>query len=326
LGYLTFPLVSDRRAEAVKDLLYHHVNVVVVPPSYLKGANQAESADLMDFIRLELYLRYHHGAARFLLGLGFGTGNQSTVAGKLPFMGAEWREGFRKWYANAKLAAGRAGFSESQLYLYPYDEMGGEQIDDFVKFAAWVRKEMPKVRLYATLGEATLATKGWEKVLPYLDIAQAFNGEMFRPGSPFKGESWIYSAEGTSRSLSSYSYYRMMSWKAFLNGYKGVGFWAYADTDVNDNPDSSWDDANQEARDFAVIYPGKGASIISSRRWEAWRMGIEDYELLTMYAKSKGERVAKDLAASVLNHPENTSKADEVRRKILTELSGMENN
>ena len=50
-------------------------------------------------------------------------------------------------------------------------------------------------------------------------------------------------------------------------------------------------------------------------------MGIEDYELLTMYAKAKGEGVAKAPAKSVLDNPQDTSKADEARRKILLELS-----
>lgn len=50
-------------------------------------------------------------------------------------------------------------------------------------------------------------------------------------------------------------------------------------------------------------------------------MGIEDYELVTMYAKAKGEGAAKTLAKSVLDNHQDTAKADEVRRKILVELS-----
>jgi hypothetical protein len=198
--------------------------------------------------------------------------------------------------------------------------MGGRQVEDFVSFAAWVKETIPSIKLYATLGEATQKSKGWERIFPYLDIAQAFSYDMLKNRNMLKGQAWIYSSNGISRSLSPYSYYRMSSWKAFLRGYTGVGFWAYADIGENS---SAWE---VNDRDFAVIYEGKGDNIISSRRWEAWRMGIEDYELLTMYAKAKGETAAKELAASVLNHSEDTSKADEVRRKILTDLSGMANN
>lgn len=322
-GYLNFDLISDRKEQAVQDLLSHHTKIMVIPPSYLKGANQKETADLSDFIRLENYLKAQKGATRVILGLGLGTDKHTTVSGLYPFLSERWKVGFSKWYVNAILAARRSGFSENQLYLYPYDEMGGQQIDDFVRFAGWLRGSFPSAKLYATLGEATLATKGWEKILPYLEIAQAFNEDMFRTGHPFKGEPWIYSTQGPSRSLSPYTYYRLMSWKAFLYGYRGVGFWSYADTDVNDNPDSSWDDANRGARDFGVIYRGDGKSIVSSRRWEAWRMGIEDYELLTVYGKARGEVAARTLAKAVLDHPEDTSKADEVRRQILMELAGL---
>ncbi len=50
-------------------------------------------------------------------------------------------------------------------------------------------------------------------------------------------------------------------------------------------------------------------------------MGVEDYEQLTMYAKAKGDGAAKILAKSVLDNPEDTARADEVRKKILLELS-----
>ncbi len=49
-------------------------------------------------------------------------------------------------------------------------------------------------------------------------------------------------------------------------------------------------------------------------------MGIEDYELLTMYAKAKGDAAAKALAKDVLDHPEDTTKADQVRRMILNQF------
>jgi len=40
-----------------------------------------------------------------------------------------------------------------------------------------------------------------------------------------------------------------------------------------------------------------------------------------MYSKAKGDAAAKMLAKSVLDNPLDTTKADEVRKKILLELS-----
>lgn len=314
-GYLSFPLIQYRMLQAVEDLQKHHTNIVVVPPSHLQGANQLKTVTLQDFNTLETYLKYHQGAAKVLLGVGFGTADRKTVLGKSPFLSSEWKDTFKKWYADAILAAGRAGFVENQIYLYPYDEMAGEQIDDFVRFAQWARQDIPNVKFYATFGEATLKSKQWDKALPYLDIVQSYDEKMLAGRDLVKTEAWIYDTGGNSRSLSPYTYYRLMAWKAFLKGYTGVGFWAYADTGKDT---TAW---NELERDFSVIYDGENQSIVSSRRWEAWRMGIEDYELLKMYAAKKGAAAAKAMAKSVLDNPKDIAKADQIRQTILTELS-----
>jgi hypothetical protein len=54
-----------------------------------------------------------------------------------------------------------------------------------------------------------------------------------------------------------------------------VGFWSYSDT----NGSSAWDDIDGRRPDWAVVYESdKG--VVSSRRWEAFREGLEDYALL----------------------------------------------
>lgn len=317
-GYLDFTIIKDRKNEAAEDLYTHHTNVVVVPPRYLP----VSTAEDPYFLSLEKYLKMHKGISKVLMYADFGaSARRTSVHGKYPFMGTEWKNWFVRWYAGQALAAKRAGVRQDQIYFYPYDEMSGEQIDDFLRFAAWAKEAMPSVKFYATLGDGTYKSKRWGEILPYLDIAQASYDEMLADRSRFKGEAWIYSASAISRSLSPYSYYRLMPWKAFLRGYTGVGFWNYAEIGAINT--TAWKEVDKD-NDYTVIYEGKGTSIISSRRWEAWRMGLEDYELLTMYAKAKGDKAAKDLAATVFDDPENTSRADEVRHMILTELSGPE--
>lgn len=57
---------------------------------------------------------------------------------------------------------------------------------------------------------------------------------------------------------------------------KGVGFWAYSDTSGS----SAWDDFDGRRPDYAVVYENKNGPV-SSRRWEAFREGIEDYQLFS---------------------------------------------
>lgn len=313
-GYLRYKPISDRKTEAVRDLFSHHTNVIVVHQSDLPLADPEKK---MDFGRLETYLNLHKGALKILIFVEYNHENRLTVNGKFKFMSDKWKEGFKEFYGGLVKSAARAGFSEDQIYLYPYDEMFGKDIDRFIVLSSWARKEIPTIKFYGTLEK-----KESLKALPYLDIAQIINREdMFADAINSKKEIWLYGATENTKSLSPYSYYRMMHWKAFSLGFKGAGFWNYADTGGGESPGSAWDDFDGERPDFAVIYEGENGTIVSSRRWEAWRMGVEDYELLTMYARTKGDKAAKELANMVVNNPKDLGKADEVRRRILRELS-----
>jgi hypothetical protein len=266
---------------------------------------------------MEAYLKLHRGASTALLFMNLRTDARLQLGGGYPFLGEQWKTAVKRWYGEALRAAIRAGFAEDRVYWYPFDEMNGKEIDQFIALARWAREAIPGVRLYATLGN-----EGSERALPYLDIAQILNRDetlaRFAQGT---AERWLYEAKGPAKSLSPYSYYRLMAWKAFLGGYRGVGFWAYADAGWGDAPGTAWDDFDGKNPDYAVVYEGEVNSIVSSRRWEAWRMGIEDYELLTMYAESRGVDAARLLARSVLEAPEDTGRADEVRRRIILELA-----
>lgn len=316
-GYLTFKTISSRQREAVGDLFAHHTKVVVIPPALLQGANQLRPTTADDFTKLGSYLKQHRGATKILLAVAFGGDNHTTAAG-ISYRDRHWQESFTRWYGRVVRIAAEAGFAEEQIYLYPYDEMEGRQIEDFIELASWAKKAIPTIRFYGTVG-----AENSERAVPFLDIAQIANDpgvpERFTSG---RGELWLYDTKGPAKSLSPYAYYRLMSWKAFLRGYTGVGFWAYADAGWGDDPGTAWDDFDGGQPDYAVIYEGKGSDIISSRRWEAWRMGIEDYELLRLYAAARGENAARGLAAEVLDYPGETGRADNARLRILTELSG----
>lgn len=312
-GYLDFKLIKGKEGIAVKDLLAHHTNVIVVPPGYLPLADSSDSAD---YQKLVSYLAMHRGASKVVLFMMYRDASRSTFGNKYQFLDEKWKEGFRRWYAGVLKAAAKAGFTEEQVYLYPFDEMSGNDIDKFIVLSSWAKKTIAGTKFFATLD-----SKDALKALPNLDIAQIHNKDtLLKSITSTNAELWLYDTKKPAKALSPYSYYRLMAWQAFVGGYKGIGFWAYADAGWGDNPGTAWDDFDGKNPDYAVIYEGEGNTIISSRRWEAWRMGIEDYELLTMYAKVKGDAAAKALAKDVLDHPEDTTKADAVRRSILQQL------
>lgn len=313
-AYLDFKLIESRREAALSDLQAHHTNVVVVPPKVIP---LPDSAGMPDFQQFQEYLKPMRGIRTVLTFLNFRGKSRATINSKFEFMDDGWKIGFRKWYASLIRAAEEIGLSQNQIYLYPFDEMTGNEVDQFISFARWARSEIPGVKLYATIERP-----GSERALPYLDIAQVHDADNSLATSPSRNcESWLYATEGPSKSLSPYAYYRMQAWKAFAYGFKGIGFWAYADAGWGENPGTAWDDFDGAYPDYAVVYEGEGRNLISSRRWEAWRAGIEDYELLTVFARKRGIEAARALALDVLRDIGVTTKADNAREIIYHSLS-----
>lgn len=310
-AYLNFKPIRDRKSAAVRDLFAHHINVIVIPPDQMSVSSPVKAENFNSF---EAYLNYHKGASKLLLFLGYNFPNWRTVNGKYEFMGDAWKLWFKDWYREIINTAAKAGFAQSQIYLYPYDEVREHDVSSFTMFIEWARKEIKGAQFYATVeNQKSLG------ILPYIDIAQVGDTDKINLKTiSSRAELWLY--RGVSKAGSPHLL-RLMPWKAFSLGFKGAGFWSYADTGWGDNPGTAWDDFDGKRADYAVIYEGENGTIVSSRRWEAWRMGVEEYELLTMYAKAKGERAAKALAQEVLDNPDDVSKADDVRTRILRELS-----
>lgn len=72
-------------------------------------------------------------------------------------------------------------------------------------------------------------------------------------------------------------------------GASGVGFWSYSDT----NGSSAWNDLDGKYPDWAVVYEADNR-IVSSRRWEAFREGLEDYSLLSAVDRGSAEVILGD--------------------------------
>ena len=78
-----------------------------------------------------------------------------------------------------------------------------------------------------------------------------------------------------------------MPWRAFKRGQTGAGFWIYYYGLNFESGAVPWDDTLRPHGFSGVVYGAKaspaarnGENIIPSRRWEAWREGVEDYQYL----------------------------------------------
>ncbi|TAM97762.1 MAG: hypothetical protein EPN39_10625 [Chitinophagaceae bacterium] len=315
-AYLYYPMLTDRKEIAVSDLQTHHVNTLVIPPAFLPRIG---TSNYQSFINYLSYFK-NTGIKNILLLMNYASEENRNGANGQRFMSSSWQQSFLAWYRDITRIIKDNGFAAAKVYLYPYDEIRDNDIDDFKQLMVWAKKAIPEVQFFATLTNSNNVNN----ILPLVDIGQIIaNYPGFNNLPLHRAEVWIYKVNGTARSLSPYSYYRLMAWDAFLHNYTGIGFWDYAEensgaalnlvTGPNVNP----------IENYSVIYDGPGNSIISSRRWEAFSRGIEDYKLLCLYSQKNGIEKAKVLAKMVLDNTKDINMADTVIKKILQSLQAM---
>ncbi len=309
-AYLTYPQISDRNEDAINDLLAHDINTMVVPPNIVPVVGNT------DFRAYNAYIAKLKPFKKLLLFANFV--NKDNYKGTT-FMSDEWKNNFTKWYQAIMDNSKAAGFSKDQLYIYPFDEVPDKYLDDDYEFLSWVKTAFPEMKTFGTLN----TVKSISKVGSLLSVSQIdyrING-LLNTLKSNSNQFWFYETDQNSELLSPYGYYRLLAWQVFVNGGNGVGFWNYTDyRNGSDNKLRVGAFDGPSSVNFSVIYNGPGTSIISSRRWEAFREGIEDYELLKKYAQKNGAAKAKALAESVINNPDDNTKADAVRNEILQSI------
>ena len=138
---------------------------------------------------------------------------------------------------------------------------------------------------------------------------------------------WTY-ASSSNKGRSPTGHYRYKLWKSFSEGCEGNGFWVY--TDDRD----LWDDY-AGAPSFSVVYDGPDG-VVSSKRWDAYRAGVEDYEICKMLndavvaAKAAGKGDTADVKAAetaldqwvqqVLDNKDDPMIAEQAHQELLKHL------
>ncbi|MCH8926991.1 MAG: DUF4091 domain-containing protein, partial [Proteobacteria bacterium] len=128
---------------------------------------------------------------------------------------------------------------------------------------------------------------------------------------------WVYDANSLP-ARDPHRWYRLLHWDAWNWGLEAGGKWVYLHSTVTRDV---WSDYDSTV--WGMAYPGVDAPI-PSKRWEAWRDGIEDYELmqqLAQAAEATGDPVLIDLLdvvpAAVLDNPDDSELLEAFRLTIL---------
>ncbi len=254
---------------------------------------------------VEWYLHAHNSNFRQLV-----SNVQSGGAALTPFSPA-WERAFRTLAAQIRDHLIAQGLDYDDFAYYTFDEYLG---DEFIKVGKILRELDPNIRIFSDL---TASLDEYRAAAPYVDIwcphfsslqNQAEDGRlqfMRQTGKPI----WAYDEGYTQRARNPYTSYRLKFWWAWKYRLQGCTYWKWKGDEVG-----------------AVYYPRSGSpdKPVSSRRWEAWQKGLEDYKLLTaLQDRGLSQQRLDQAVETVLAEPDNVELADQILHQLLSEAGLM---
>ena len=281
------PIWQDPEA-ATADLVKHGINVFVIPPVRIPPPQLGGVRTLRDFEGLIETVRLYEtqGGGTYLLFLDW---RPERLAGRhiewlhpdtgLPV--SQYREIISQWVKNLDSAMQAAGVSRDRWALYPVDEYSGKHVDYLYNLFSLFKSIDPALRIYANpINTSSNPTRlsDLESLVGLVDLWQpelSFAESSAQSFFQSTNKGWdIYVVPPSPAKSVLPIFYRSLAWRAWRLGANGVGFWSYSGT----RGTSAWDDLDGRMPDWAVVYEGN--PLVSSRRWEAFREGVEDLRLL----------------------------------------------
>jgi hypothetical protein len=300
-----YEVASD--SEMADDLRSHHINVYVIAAQDLPFLRFSSDAPGIirkpDYTRLDNVLKQYDFADTFLIGLNFSIAEKDFGRfGDVEWMTPAWKEVFTSWLQELVGHLKNLGIGYEKFVLYPFDETIA---DDYYELAKLIKQTDPKIRLYAnSFGKGPKEFMRFRELIDVWCLQDSHcvrYPDWFRTIKGFGRELWTYECLRPMKAKEPYSYYRLLPWRAFKRGQTGAGFWTYYYGLGYEPGAIPWDDTLRPHGFSGVVYGAKaspvaglGESIVPSRRWEAWREGVEDYQYLFELQQSINKVKTKD--------------------------------
>ena len=318
-AYLSDKPIFRNGSAAAQDLVNHGINTFVVHPSEVPGISLDENWAIKPnshFLET-VTLAKQHGMVLLYLGWS-DTKNPLRFSSTMQSLDPVVKDRLVTWVKKLSEHLLHHNLSFDRWALYPVDEPNRHGLR-LVKMVAQAVKEWnPSVQVYVNptiyakpaievqdLREAESVVDFWQ---PNLLALPGRTGEFFKG---LKRDWWLYGNPKSPAKLGSPLHdYRMLSWWAWHYGASGVGFWSYSDTGGS----SAWDDIDGRRPDWSVVYETPDG-VVSSRRWEAFREGLEDYRLLSGVARTQVQHILRTGEQSFDRW--NTATVEGVRRALL---------
>lgn len=279
-------LIQDRWEQARADLAAHHINAYCWPPWHFPYPEFSEAGDLLplDWTAFEEAVASHDNIEWLLLWPQFEMGRNLALRLDLEVGSALWEKRFIAWFRALIAGLEERGFGHDRIAWYPTDEpVVAARVNQQITAARAIHKADPQALVLANpygacpavlreqMGEVT------DIWCPELNWAAGGLMPYFRETSTHL---WTYQVLGKAPP---FERHRLSFWRCWREGITGHGFWAYACC-----RGSNWDPYDGPGHDYAVIYDGDPDELIPSKRWEAWREGVEDYTYLWLLQQTPG--------------------------------------
>ncbi len=277
--------------ETIKDRVVHGNNVFTC--TFVPLAKFDENGQIIgdiDYTRHDEFVKKYslHGMILFQMTGGIsGPGGRETEAYHKAYI--TW---MKAWVQHLK----DMGITYDRYAMYPVDEPGLSDglVKMYLDYAKLTREADPQVLMY-TDPVYRITEEELREMLPYVDIwcpnrngfLLDLSAEKFAIIKNSGKQVWTYECDGNAKHLSPLGYYRGQSWLAWRHGLTGIGFWTYCTS-----PEDPWFKSSVSP-DYLMTYQGE--SVVSTKRWEAVRDGVEDYSMLSVL-RDKVAKVRADSA------------------------------
>lgn len=278
--------------------------------------------------------------------------NAKTEMGGAPMGSDEFSVRVGNWVKALVKHSAELGIKPEKLGIMVRDEPGEESQKVIIAWAKVIKAAQTGVVVFQDCDMARPdRSQLMSKALDLADISCPMIDTYYKGGPETESyfnslqasdhKMWLYQCEGPAHLLDPYRYHRLEAWHCFKHGAIGMGLWAFGDTGAFK---SSWNEYSCMSNEYSPVFL-RPTDINSGIHWEAVREGIEDYEYLSMLndasanthnaaLKAQSEALLKESVDAVLkkfnsaaerwNRPDDRTKADEYRLKILDLLDFME--
>ena len=245
----------------------------------------------LDFTTCDRHLALHTAltARRILWFWNFDAQAKDPSRGRFrhPYLSPAWRRAVSEWLEAWLAHLDALGYERRRMVMQPIDEASSPAVR---RLYAALRAERPGLPLALTVTR-NAAPAELRSLAPHLALAIVERRALEKDASWIREAMrrgmvvWTYDVPQPSKTVPPLAGYRLLPWEAWARGLTGCGFWAYGDTRLSSA--DAWNDFDAERCDHAVVYgeagaprPLGGESFAPSKRWQAFRMGLEDTALL----------------------------------------------